>query len=275
MAMLSGYAVGMASLPFLDHTYVASDDGFAWGCFGRDAGGVTLGSTQGDSKFANCLSDPKVIGVLPSLYAGLRYLRTGVCHQAANRILYLTGMSVASASGYRWSVARFSWYGKGPWPELAKCATLHVWPSANPPHGGPGSRMKSDKDTHFAASVQGLYRPDTFATLGDQPARLRLKRKELEAMATTYLGENYDRAKIEAIIAIQLKADVEQDRLLEELESNEVSAEGYLNRLENLFAATATACERTIGSEDFERLFGIRSKDATGLVDREHFLGRR
>ena len=97
MATLQGYAMPAIGFTFVDHTWVGSDDGGAWGCFGRDSGGLPLSAATGtsDRRFVDCLSHPKEIARYPRLYAGLKYLRTGLCHQAANRLLYLTGTSVA------------------------------------------------------------------------------------------------------------------------------------------------------------------------------------
>src|SRR5882724_562080 len=68
-----------------DHTYARSDDGFAWGCWGRSTGGYDLHSASGSSECANCLAGPHG-------RAGILYLVTGVCHQAANRILTACGI---------------------------------------------------------------------------------------------------------------------------------------------------------------------------------------
>ena len=233
MATLSGYALALVSTLPIDHTYVASDDGYAWGCFGRDAGGKALASSVGDSKCANCLSDPKTIGIVPRLYAGIRYLRTGVCHQAANRLLYPAGVDVAFAGGYRWSFARFGPYGKGRWPELASCVKLVKGPSRRSLlQAGGGSRMKDDKSTQLSESVRKLYTPEIFEKLGIQNERLKIKQQELEAMAATYLGEQYDRAKVKDVVAIQISTDIEQDKLLDRLDNNDLTEADYINQLE-------------------------------------------
>jgi hypothetical protein len=273
MVTLQGYAMPAARFPFVDHTYIGSSDGNAWGCFGRDSGGWALSAATGtsDRRFADCLSHPKEIALHPQLYAGLKYFKTGVCHQAANRILYLTGMSVGQAVGCRWIVARFSFYGKGPWPELAQCATRRGSTFSGPP-SSVGVIMKNDKHAQFSGAAHALYAPPVFQGLDNQENRLALKRQELLAMATTYLGEEYDREKIKKVIEIQILADMEQDRFLARLENNEINSETYLDSLERLFAVAAKDSERILGAEDFEKLFGIPASAATAMIDREHFL---
>lgn len=90
-----------------DHTYVRSDDGYKWGCFGRDSGGSQVCAGTAGSKKADCLSKPRT----SVYYAGLLYAVHGVCHQAANRILYRTGRTVSAANGYWASWAVYGTYG--------------------------------------------------------------------------------------------------------------------------------------------------------------------
>ena len=81
LGMLTGFAIRVVALPIWDHTYVTSSHGHAWGCFGRSAGGTQIGSAVGNFDQADCLSQPNA-------QAGIGYGSIGVCHQAANRILF-------------------------------------------------------------------------------------------------------------------------------------------------------------------------------------------
>lgn len=99
------------NLPRPEHVYVTSDDQWVWDCFGRSSGGTDVDYTTGDSVIAECLSKPKNSAVTPKVHAGLRYGLTGVCHQAANRVLHETGLTVAQAKAYRLSIVRDLWQG--------------------------------------------------------------------------------------------------------------------------------------------------------------------
>jgi hypothetical protein len=135
MDALSGFSIPITGTSW-DHAYVTSRSGKKWECFGRDVGGSEICSAIGDSQFANCLSDPKYATwpiVIPfvSIYAGITYMKTGVCHQAANRILRATGdpgIEVATARVYGLSLFAYGTYGKDPvpWPQLVKCATTQA-----------------------------------------------------------------------------------------------------------------------------------------------------
>ena len=98
--------------PGADHTYVeCGGGGKAWGCFGRKKGGALLRTGTGSSKQANEIAGSKE-------RAGLKcYAVNGVCHQAANRILWPAEVRVQGARGYLLSEAIYGPFGRvGFWP---------------------------------------------------------------------------------------------------------------------------------------------------------------
>jgi hypothetical protein len=121
---LTGYAIKTLGNQ-ADHTYVTSDDGNVWPCWGRCSGGNLICTGTGNIDQADCLSQP-------SSQAGIAYGINGVCHQTANRILYPSGETVSHADGYRASLFMWGTYGREPlqpvyspanypWPELVAC----------------------------------------------------------------------------------------------------------------------------------------------------------
>lgn len=113
MATLFGHAVQITGLTW-DHTYVTSSDNYRWNCWGRSDGGRILCQGEGDSAVANCLAQHQPPdGNLLEECAGLEhYLIDGVCHQAANRILFPAGRIVDQAGGYSISSFLFGTYGR-------------------------------------------------------------------------------------------------------------------------------------------------------------------
>ena len=130
--MLRGFAISTL-FGSADHTYVTSDAGRRWRCHGRSAGGIQICEGTGNEDQAVCLAQPDGD-------AGIAYLRTGVCHQIANRILSPAGIAVSSARGIGISIATFGAYGLElftrrryhpavlPWPELELCRSNHEHP---------------------------------------------------------------------------------------------------------------------------------------------------
>jgi hypothetical protein len=105
-----------------DHTYVECGTGAkGWGCWGGKAGGSAFRQGTGSTAQAAAIAQPNE-------KAGIRcYLVNGVCHQAANRILIPTGITVLGARGYQLSQLLYGTYGR-----------LGVFPCRSPFHQHPG-----------------------------------------------------------------------------------------------------------------------------------------
>lgn len=90
-----------------DHTYVECGTGAkGWGCWGGKTGGDFLRSAPGSTLRADAVAEPDG-------KAGITcYLVNGVCHQAANRIVNQSGITVDGARGYSLSVALFGVLGR-------------------------------------------------------------------------------------------------------------------------------------------------------------------
>ena len=125
------FSVPMIGVPAYDHTYVVVDGVHAFGCHGRSAGGAVIASGVGDVNLGICLSE--VNGE-----AGVKYGRSGVCHQAANRILIPARIDVNQAQGARHSYFMWGIFGRQghmlcspntlQWPELVSCVSVHGGP---------------------------------------------------------------------------------------------------------------------------------------------------
>lgn len=106
---MTGYAIPVDVLYFLDHSYVHilhDDELKKIGCFGRDDGGAAVCSNNGDTAEAIRIAGDDEC-------AGIVYAITGVCHQTSNRILYPAGITVEGIAGYGVSTAIFGVYGIG------------------------------------------------------------------------------------------------------------------------------------------------------------------
>ncbi|PFT53830.1 hypothetical protein COK67_30105 [Bacillus cereus] len=119
MGALTGYAISIRDEdcgggssgpsvpgPDFDHTYVLSEAGDRWGCYGRDDCGSEIVTGGGGHRVrpARCLAEPN--GTAAIAYGG-----TGVCHQCSNRILYPARKFVSDARGYAASVTAYGAYG--------------------------------------------------------------------------------------------------------------------------------------------------------------------
>jgi hypothetical protein len=261
MAILLGHTIPSQLHPRWDHVYVTSDTGHCWGCFGRDSGGIEICSGPGDLAFAYCLSYPRGKRLGLPRYAGITYAIEGVCHQAANRILYPVGngsLLVARARGYGLSHALYGPYGPDGlrWPELIKCASVDLGSS---PSGGLTVAPSDDKSAQLAADIRRIH-----SNFGQ--GELVAARAELEALARVQLGKDYDPRKI-AVVAERRNWWREQQQVATaRLRYGELTADKYLLILKEVTSEMAAQCEKVLGDRDFERLFGIPAKDAADLL---------
>jgi len=102
------YAVIKALEGKADHTYVIgvdqkTGDRLVWNCGGAYEGGRELTQGQADGLKCDCISLRKEDIKLAGGMAGIRYGIDGVCHQAANRIMYPAGLIVSKARGWKLS----------------------------------------------------------------------------------------------------------------------------------------------------------------------------
>jgi hypothetical protein len=90
-----------------DHTYVTCGNlAKGWSCWGGKTGGTILRQGTGSTARADAIAEPDE-------KAGIScYLINGVCHQAANRILFPAEITVRGARGYGVSEALFGTYGR-------------------------------------------------------------------------------------------------------------------------------------------------------------------
>jgi len=263
-ATLEGWAVAAANTPRWDHTYVTSSCGYAWGCWGRFSGGISLGSGTGSSFVAECLSQP-------NSEAGIRYLRTGVCHQTANRILHPAApLTVSNARGYPVSVALFGVYGLGAWPAKTTCyASTQSTQIGGTTVAGSGTPKVSRGSGMLRKQAydQAVYQPSDDADDGEA-VRLR----ELYALVQLGLGRDLSPAVFRAVAERQAYMRRQQEELVKLLDAHRLEAAAYADRLRGVLESWADDTRGLIGSDDFRAIFG--DSDPPGLVDKDVFLAR-
>ena len=262
-ATLQGWAMPALGMPWWDHTYVESSCGLRWGCFGRDSGGSAgLSSGIGSSTIAHCLSEPNST-------AGLRNRRTGVCHQAANRILHPAGVTVFGCRGYGASTFRYNVYGKdnNNWAQkLALCynpiATMPSQAAGGPPM--PQSRNVLERIRVYNRKVTAAY------TQGETMESTRMA--ELSALAEMALGEPLDRETLAALFAIQSDLQRAESGLEAKFDAGEMTPDQYLQRTDAEFLVAMKRSQELLGHERFRVIFGDEALRPEGMTDRDAFM---
>lgn len=263
-ATLQGFVTPAFNLPFMEHTHVESSCGSRWGCFGGDTGGVSIASGMGDSTVADCLSYPQW---LPAVYAGLYYLITGVCHQAANRVLYPAGVTVSRAKWYVPSHNAFGAHGLGAWTQRDLCI-------------GPNSTQASVmafRTDETIAKPYGLTRSDNPMSDYDRVAIATAdgRADEIEELSALYeerVKRRLPGKVIRQLYTIQRELRGRQGDLAERLNRNEISREEYLNEFTAALRLAAENNRRVLGDKDFAMAYGEAGDFPEGFIDRPLFL---
>ena len=191
--LLTAYARPMAiTFGATDHTYVKSSHGDVWPCFGESTGGRTILTAEGSRGLAQCYARH-------DSEAGLYYGVTGVCHQAANRILAPTSRLVTNAPFFVSATSIFGDYGL-PWVEadmgIPKPEWVDDWSDrearCRPPDGPHPPRRPESPDRAMARWLKRynnakLYSRVLIATI--RRIRRRAKGGDLQASVRAQLAE--------------------------------------------------------------------------------------
>lgn len=277
MAQLTGFACVISWLG-ADHTYVASDDGFAWPCWGGSSGGRAICAGPGSSAQANCLSQT-------DSHAGIIYGVTGVCHQTANRILWPSRTMVAAASGYWASTLLYGIYGTSGIPQLiewearkALCTPAvgdrklaaplraSIRAAARKPVPAQSPAERKFLDQLEALHSRQLQTMPTAAKLAEATTPDLLPR-ELDLIADYKLGSAKDPKQIAALQQLQADAVKEKTGLAQALNNRTMGGEEYANKINDLFATLLKQCAKTLDSDRYAKLLDLSPDVSFGIVD--------
>jgi hypothetical protein len=196
--------------------------------------------------------------------AGIVYGRSGVCHQAANRILHPAGLTVAGSGGYATSVFVFGAYGRGAWPQHGQC-----YSSAGPvgasdgPDGGSVSAKRKSRSEKLRA-----YDARTATLQESAPAPSGRRGAELDALLDLQLDERLSASKRNRLAAIQDELDRFHAALDRDLDAGWITQERYLEGLSGQVTVALGRCREVLGGEAFDRLFGEAGRRPEGLLQR-------
>lgn len=231
---------------YADHTYAIATNAqgaqLIWRCGGDYEGGHSLGKGKGNADLCDCLScrtcdEEKELGGL----ARIRYAIDGVCHQAANRILYPAAMEVTKARAYAVS---HHLYGR-----LGLLAPDHIgelrWAELTRRCGVPAVASVAD-----GAEVT---REDV------ERANVRLS-VELAAPAATEAEVNALMAERDGVVAA--RGDFTQ-----QLMSGRVEARAFADRVNALAAGYLDAARSALSADTFTAVFGPLSDKERLLVN--------
>lgn len=95
---------------------------------------------------------------------------------------------------------------------------------------------------------------------------------EFMALVNQTLGEDYDADKIAAVDALQVDLFAQQADLYARYSAHLIAGPEYVTQINELSATVFRSCEKVLGSDDFETLFGSSVDDEPWLIDMDAFL---
>ncbi len=130
--------------------------------------------------------------------------------------------------------------------------------------------LEQEFDRRIAA-IHGLSNPHSAnRQTGGNPVDVR--HAEFQAMATVFLGDDYDQAKLKQVESLQIALHKHQAVLSQRYTKDDISPGEYVNSFNALLDSTFAKCEEILGQKDFLRFFGAPRHEIGGFIDREAFL---
>ena len=270
-------------LNLADHTYVTCSNGAVrWGCWGGKTGGAALRQRVGSTKRADKIAEPDE-------RAGITcYLINGVCHQAANRILYPAHITVRGARGYYVSESLYGTYGR-PRGFLGLCnAPFHkhhgVDGDLEPCAGREMLFDKADMEAivnlgdeaeddaaykSYLERVNALYtEPDMMALAGDSEQSKAFQEKLFESLIDYKLGSSFLSSKAGAHL-MEIRSTTEDIRtpIESSLEAGEMNSTEFLEHYNKLTEQFQHDVGNLLDAEDYHKLLEMEPGDIVVLGD--------
>jgi hypothetical protein len=241
------------------HTYVVcSATGDNWRCHGLLYQPVPppLCGGQGSAALARCIEGGDE--------AGIFYLRTGVCHQIANRILAAAGIQIPLGSDPQVAAAWLAYgtYGrnrrwvpqKSQWPDRWNTCNSSV-PGASSGSAGSNSSQASNR----------IGDPMTRAApVSPDP------RSELSSLIQSQLGQPIDNRKLSDLMVMREHLQEQIDALSDQLMEREITPKAYLEGLDEALIRASKVGTDILGYTNFRKVFG--ELRANRLGDAKVFL---
>lgn len=257
-----------------DHTYVmCSTGGKAWGCWGGKTGGSFLRGGSGSTNQADAIAEPNE-------HAGVScYLINGVCHQAANRILFPAGIFVTGARGYGLSSAIYGAYGRfrGPLGTCKAPFNRHAGVTGDLPQcltpspGTAADATQSFEEQRYFERVSAAY--SEVATLGSQSAG-RSDADLVEFMVQLFdyqieysLGDKLDKQRFDQLRDFRVSAERSRIQIETKFAGRKMRVSEFVARSDLQAISLQKNAARVLKPDEYEALFNLKYGEFVAVAD--------
>jgi hypothetical protein len=265
-----------------DHTYVmCATSGKAWGCWGGKTGGTELRRGTGSTRRANAIAEPNE-------RAGIKcYLINGVCHQAANRILFPAEITVRGARGYDVSESLYGTFGRPRGPtgtclspfnqhpnvtgDLPECEETRA--ARQPVSRKAMERLAEERkqERKYIRGVLSIYGKDERALRspkglpGPDLAGFHLKLFMYKVQYS--LGARLDRTRSARLRDIRLSAEWSRMKIEDLFANKEMKVSEFVNALNKETILFQEAAANALKPDQYKLLFGLERGKTVILAD--------
>lgn len=263
----------------VDYTYVESGPGEnSWACWSRKDNGIAFQGGPGSTAQAAAIADLDE-------HAGIAsYLVNGICHQAANRILYPARLLVTGARGYGLSEALFGPYGRPRGFPGFRSAPFHqhehVSENLDEPASGSatlnGFQVAFDpRERAYVRQVADMYNQPLARALQDaeprQPKKLlRLISEFQEALFKLMIDYRLNSTltgdyRISALLEARMEVESNRFEIERAFAMSEIHVDVFVNALNEEFIAFQMAAANILNAETYQRLFDTKPDELVWL----------
>ncbi len=265
-----------------DHTYVmCGTGGKAWGCWGGKTGGTELRRGTGSTKRADAIAGPDE-------RAGIKcYLINGVCHQAANRILFPATITVRGARGYGVSEAMYGTYGRPRGPlgtclspfhqhpevtgDLPECVEAQPAVKKASPKALARLAEESESEQKYIKGVLAIYKKDdrvlrsARGLAGPDLANFHLR---LFMYQVEYsLGAQLDKSVSAKLRDVRLSAEWSRMKVEDLFNSGEMKVGEFVEAFNRETVLFQDAAAGALKAAQYKLLFGLKRSERVVLAD--------
>ncbi|MGJ3702682.1 hypothetical protein [Variovorax sp. AFSI2.2] len=255
-----------------DHTYVECGAGATgWSCWGGKAGGTPFNTGTGSTKRADAIAEPNERAGITT------YLVNGVCHQAANRILFPAKIQVSNARGYFLSRSIFGSYGK---PSLFNHhahvsgdlpACLGVPQKGGQSGGLSAAQAMSKQDILLLKNTSRSHdrlspsqRPaDPVAVLDWMKANVRLFEREVSLQ----FREKLDSGTMAKLKAAKVEVEMDHYQMSRAFLRGLLKAHDFVLAFNEMTMRFQDNCANTLSEGAYETMFAVRRDERLVLAD--------
>jgi hypothetical protein len=265
-----------------DHTYVKCGTGRkAWGCWGGKTGGTELRRGTGSTQRADAVAEADERARIKC------YLINGVCHQAANRIVFHAGITVRGSRGYDVSEALFGTYGRprGPFGTCPSPFNQHADVTGDLPECVETRAMRqqvarkaralspeaSERERKYIKGVLAIY-GEGVRTLrsakglrGPDLAGFHLRLFMYKAQYS--LGPKLDKTLSAKLKDIRMSAEWSRMKIEDLFTNDEMKTGEFVDAFNKETVLFQEAAANTLKPAHYRRLFGLKPGDTVILAD--------